>query len=228
MATLEITWAGEKLLLLPEKGVFWPRESTLLVADLHLGKAAAFRRSGIAVPETTTLHDLQRLETMLLETGSRRLVILGDFFHAAAGRQPAMMEAVRAWCGQSGRPQILLVPGNHDRKAGPPPEGWNLKSADPEWKAPPFLFCHEPREETGYHVLSGHVHPAISLRDRFGSGLRAPCFCFGKRRAILPAFGSFTGMHNVQPAPEERIFAVGIEEIIEVTHAFRPDKGTVT
>ena len=55
---LEIDCAGERLVLLPEKAVFWPSEKTLIVADLHLGKTAAFRAAGIGVPELTTTADL--------------------------------------------------------------------------------------------------------------------------------------------------------------------------
>ncbi len=214
---MEIECAGEQLLLLPEKAVFWPREKTLLVADLHLGKPAAFRQSGLAVPESTTTHDLERLEHALHRTGSERLIILGDFFHAAAGRQSAMMEVVQGWREKQKRLKIILLPGNHDQRAGPPPIAWNIQSVGESWAVSPFLFCHEPKEVPGHYVLSGHVHPAILLRENFGPGLRAPCFCFGPRRAIMPAFGSFTGMHNLRRVKGERIFAIGDDQVIELT-----------
>ena len=35
--------AGEQLLLLGERAVYWERTRTLFVADPHFGKAAAFR-----------------------------------------------------------------------------------------------------------------------------------------------------------------------------------------
>ena len=213
---LEIECAGEQLLLLLEKAVFWPREKTLLVADMHFGKPAAFRRAGLAAPESTTAHDLERLDRALLRTGSARLIILGDFFHSAAGRQPEMMEVVQSWREKQQRLKITLVPGNHDKRAGPPPLAWNVQSGGESCEVPPFLFCHEPKEVPGHYVLSGHIHPAISLHDKFGPGLRAPCFCFGRRRAILPAFGTFTGMHNLQRLSGERIFAIGDDQIIEL------------
>lgn len=213
---LEIECAGEQLHLLPEKAVFWPREKTLLVADLHFGKPAAFRQSGLAVPESTTAYDLELLDHVLQRTGSERLIILGDFFHAAAGRQPEMMEVVQRWREKQQRLKIILFPGNHDQRAGPPPISWNVQSGGESWEPCPFLFCHEPKEVPGHYVLSGHVHPAISLREKFGPGLRAPCFCFGPRRAILPAFGSFTGMHTVQRVKDERIFAIGDDQVIEL------------
>ena len=35
----KIVWAGEELLLLPERLVWWKRERTLFMADPHFGKA---------------------------------------------------------------------------------------------------------------------------------------------------------------------------------------------
>lgn len=218
---LEIDCAGERLQLLPDKAIFWPRTKTLVVADLHFGKSAAFRKSGIAVPESTTADDLRRLDKLLDATASERLVILGDFFHAAAGLQPEMMQSVEAWCKKRLQLQMILVLGNHDKRAGNPPDCWNIEISATPKIASPFLFCHEPKESSDGYVLSGHLHPAISLPEKFGGGIRAPCFCFGERCAILPAFGSFTGMRNIAPRPGDRIFAVDSDEIIEVTAHFR-------
>ena len=44
------TLAGEAVELLPERALHWIRERTLFVADVHLGKAAAFRAGGVPVP----------------------------------------------------------------------------------------------------------------------------------------------------------------------------------
>ncbi len=214
---LEIDCAGERLQLFPEKAVFWRHAESLIVADLHFGKSAAFRKSGIAVPENTTATDLARLDSLLLKTKAKRLIILGDFFHSPAGLQPEMMDALENWCRKKTELEIILVPGNHDKKSGQPPACWNIRNVQSRWTLPPFTFCHEPQKISRSYVLSGHIHPAISLRERFGAGIRAPCFCFGPTCAILPAFGSFTGMHSIQPGRDERVFAIGKDEIIEVT-----------
>ncbi|MEO6184373.1 MAG: ligase-associated DNA damage response endonuclease PdeM [Verrucomicrobiota bacterium] len=214
---LEIDCAGERLQLFPEKAAFWPRTESLIVADLHFGKSAAFRKSGIPVPENTTASDLARLDALLLRTKTRRLIILGDFFHAPAGLQTEMMDALEDWCRKNARLEIILIPGNHDKKSGQPPACWNIRNVESRWVSPPFTFCHEPQKISESYVLSGHIHPAISLRERFGSGIRAPCFYFGANCAILPAFGSFTGMHRIDPKRGERIYAIGKGEIIEVS-----------
>jgi metallophosphoesterase superfamily enzyme len=51
------------------------------------------------------------------------------------------------------------------------------------------------------------VHPGVFLRGTADTE-RLPCFVLGARRAILPAFGSFTGLATVTPAAGERLVAV--------------------
>lgn len=217
---LEIDCAGERLQLLPEKAVFWPREKTLIIADLHLGKPAAFRRSGMPVPENTTVDDLARLGNILDATGSQRLMILGDFFHATAGLQPEMLDSVGAWRKMRSGLKISLTLGNHDKRAGRPPDSWKIEILETK-RIAPFLFQHEPGESVEGYVLSGHIHPAISISEKFGGGIRTACFCFGERCAILPAFGSFTGMRNIAPRQGDRVFAIGNEEIVPIPTGLR-------
>ena len=84
------TLAGESVELHAERAMHWPRARTLFVADVHLGKAAAFRAGGVAIPRGATANDLARLTALIERTRATRLVILGDFLHAAAGRVPAL------------------------------------------------------------------------------------------------------------------------------------------
>ncbi|HYG62842.1 MAG TPA: DEAD/DEAH box helicase, partial [Thermoanaerobaculia bacterium] len=79
---VRIDIAGEPLVLLPERALLWERRATLVVADAHLGKAAAFRAAAIPLPGGTTTEALGRLAAALSRTGARRLLLLGDFFHA--------------------------------------------------------------------------------------------------------------------------------------------------
>src|SRR5687768_1975535 len=71
--------AGERVELLASRALLWPAQATLFVADVHLGKAAAFRAGGVPVPRGATGADLQRLSALVASTGARRLVVLGDF-----------------------------------------------------------------------------------------------------------------------------------------------------
>ena len=203
------TLAGERVELHAERALYWPAGATLFVADVHLGKAAAFRAGGIALPRGGTRADLARLTALLAQTQASRLVVLGDFLHAAAGRVAALDAAFRAWRAAHQHVTLTLVRGNHDDRAGDPPAAWGVDVVAAPHALPPFLACHEPvTPPTGY-ALCGHVHPGVLLQARAGSDhARLPCFVLGRQRAILPAFGGFTGLAPVTPARGERIVAI--------------------
>jgi metallophosphoesterase superfamily enzyme len=65
-------------------------------------------------------------------------------------------------------------------------------------------------------VLAGHVHPAVRVGGRGRDRLRLPCFWFGPRVGVLPAFGAFTGTHTITPAPGDRVFAVADDRVLAV------------
>lgn len=200
--------AGEEVELLAERALYWPRERTLFVADVHLGKAAAFRAGGVPVPRGATADDLDRLTRLVAATGARCLAVLGDFLHARAGRVPALDAAFVAWRAQHADLGLLVIRGNHDTRAGDPPEHWQARVVAEPHALPPFLLCHLPvTPPTGY-ALCGHVHPGVRLAGAGFDAVRLPCFVLGGRRAILPAFGRFTGLALVEPRPGERLVAI--------------------
>ena len=94
---IDIVWQGEKLHLLARKGIFWPKEKTLFVADPHFGKAATFRKVGIPVSEHTTEDDCNRLLQMIESTEANKLVFLGDFLHARQGKTGPVRTLLFQW-----------------------------------------------------------------------------------------------------------------------------------
>ncbi len=205
---LETRVAGAVLRLFAERAAFVPSESTLLVADAHIGKASSFRRLGVPVPEATTGAALARLSALLAATGAARIVFLGDLLHSARSRNPATWDAVARWRAAHASVALALVRGNHDRHAGDPPPEWGVQVHDGPLALGPYLLAHEPEAVAGAYVLAGHVHPAAVLDGRARDRLRLPCFHFGPAVGVLPAFGEFTGMHVLPRGPEDRVFAI--------------------
>ena len=210
---IEIEIAGVGAELWPGRALHWPAGRILFIADPHFGKATAFRRLGMAVPDGTAA-DLERLSALLQGTGAERLVVLGDFFHARSGVSPGTLAHLEAWRGLWPRLEVTLVRGNHDRQAGDPPRALDIECVDEPWGLGPLVGCHIPPETGVGHVLAGHVHPGIALRDRNGARLRAACFVCGPSVTILPAFGGFTGLEIVRPRRDQRVFAVTDAEVI--------------
>jgi DNA ligase-associated metallophosphoesterase len=207
--------AGELLLLLPEKAVFWPAQKMLIIADIHFGKAASFRALGVPVPRGTTTENLMGLDALIDAHGAQHVVFLGDFLHARAAHASSTQQAMLAWRERRRDLRLTLVRGNHDKHAGDPAAVLGIELVDEPHMAGPFAFCHHPDLDTGGYALAGHVHPAWVLATRFDS-LRLPCFVVGTDRMILPSFGAFTGGHVVTRAPGDAIFVTSGEAVHSV------------
>jgi uncharacterized protein len=167
-------------------------------------------------PEGSLLDDLARLSLALLRSGARRLVVLGDLLHARAGRDEHTLALISGW--RAGHPELemILVRGNHDRSAGDPPAEWSMQVVDEPLVAPPFLLQHTPFESEPGYVIAGHLHPGVELSGRGGQRLKLPCFWFGPEIAVLPAFGSFTGLYSVHPRTGDRVYVLAEGRVIPV------------
>ncbi len=212
----ELTVAGEPLVLLAERAAYWPSASTLLIADPHFGKAATFRAAGVFVPGGTTTETLRRLDLALDATDAVRIVFLGDFLHAREGRAPETLHAINEWRIRRSDVEMLLVRGNHDARAGDPPRELDIHCETGPVVEAPFVLAHHPmRSDEGY-VLAGHVHPGVRLRGIGRQQARLPCFWFGASTAVLPAFGEFTGLADIEVEEGDRVWVVAESDVIRV------------
>jgi uncharacterized protein len=213
---ITLRWKEQTISLLPEKALWWHERRTVVITDPHFGKSAFFRSKGVPVPRGVTDADLARLDRILQETRGERLVILGDFLHARGGRARGTLRSIKRWRDAHASLDILLIRGNHDRKAGDPPRSWKFRCVNNGFVDEPFVFSHEPEPSKAGYVLTGHIHPAVVVRDEDGASLRMPCFSFSRDLAILPAFGGFTGCWTITPATDDRIFAIAPGTVIEM------------
>ncbi|TBV08341.1 ligase-associated DNA damage response endonuclease PdeM [Phytopseudomonas dryadis] len=205
---LQVEIAGERLLLLADKALYWPAAEALLIADLHIGKAATYRALGQPVPHGTTAGNLQRLDALLARYPCRRLILLGDFLHARQAQGAATLAALRRWRERHAGLDIVLVRGNHDRRAGDPAAALAIETLAEPCLLGPFALQHEPTPHPSHHVLAGHLHPVFRLRGRGRQQLRLPCFCLDEGVTLLPAFGAFTGGMAIHAAPGRRLYGV--------------------
>ena len=221
---IELQLGGERLQLLPALAAYLPEHHTLLLADVHLGKAQTFRRLGVPVPVGTSLDTLHRLRRLVAQTGARGIVFLGDLLHAKHGLTPATVAAVQTWRQEHAALELTLVRGNHDQRAGDPPPQWHIRCVTEPFELissggrslqprSGLSLKHHPAPEPGRYVLAGHMHPAAILRGRSPGRLRLPCFHFGPTVGVLPAFGAFTGMHVMPRADGDRVYVVAGDQV---------------
>lgn len=204
----------------PERCLFWEEESTLIVADLHLGKSGHFRKSGIAVPQSIYKADLQRLIAQLYFYKADRLIIAGDFTHSTENKE---LDLFKRWRKDFSLLHIDLVKGNHDILE----DSWyteaNIVLHVHELIINDFCFRHEekrykkdePKTDAAY-TFTGHVHPGINIKGKGKQSLRFPCFYFTPVHCILPAFSRFTGTYNVEPKEGETVYAIVENQLVQV------------
>jgi metallophosphoesterase superfamily enzyme len=60
------------------------------------------------------------------------------------------------------------------------------------------------------------VHPCVRLTGAARNGARLPCFYFGARHGILPAFGAFTGNAEVPVRRGDRVYVVTTAAVVPV------------
>lgn len=214
--TIEIR--GEQLLLHPLRAVYWVSRRTLLLADLHLGKADHFRRAGIAVPQAVSDTNFARLQQLLTGLRPRRVLLLGDLFHSTWNH---VWEDFVAFVAGHPDTSFELVPGNHDILGEHRYAAAGLHLHAELLPEGPFLFSHHPllpeNMPEGYYNFAGHVHPCARLQGHGRQQMRLPCFYFGQTGAILPAFGAFTGCGPLPVRKGDQVFVLAESTVLRVS-----------
>jgi len=172
--------------------LYWPAESVLIVADLHLEKGSAFASRGVMLPPYDTKETLEKLASVLDRFDARTVIALGDSLHdgnGAARMSEEDRETLRII--QEDR-EWVWVTGNHDPVV-PAQLGGHVRS---ELRVGGLSLRHVPRQGRVAHEIAGHMHPAAKVSIH-GSAIRRPCFVANGLRLVLPAFGTYTGGLNV-------------------------------
>lgn len=178
---------GATLTADPAGALYWPAWGMLLVADLHLEKGSAFAARGQLLPPHDTLATLRRLEVAIARYQPHHVVCLGDSFHdGRAGDRLADEDALLLKRLAHGR-KWTWIAGNHDPT---PPDVVGEVTQD--LVVDGLTLRHEPHERPPPGEIAGHLHPKATVSVR-GRRISRRCFVGDGVRAILPAFGAYTG-----------------------------------
>ena len=190
LEVLEKEIEGEVFTFTNLRALFWESKKILIISDLHIGKAAHFRKNGIAMPSAILQKDLENLEFLLETFDVEHLLIVGDLFHAGINGE---MDLFCEWRKQFSHLEITLVKGNHDRIKKEFYTEHCINIVDDYLEIAPFTFIHEPEIKEDRFCISGHIHPGVvfgNAREK----IKLPCFSYSKDQLILPAFSEFTGL----------------------------------
>ena len=196
------------MLAMPDKALYWPAKQALFAADVHLGKEASFLAAGVPVPLGPTAGTLANLSDLIRRTKPAILYLLGDLWHAKAGRTVGFTEDFIQWRNSHHDVEMILVEGNHDVKSGSLPLEANVREVKEPYVVGPFALCHYPDTSADAYVLSGHLHPGVVLQGKGRQTMKLPCFWFGPETGVLPAFGEFTGCSKVSPRAGDEVLII--------------------
>ncbi|TKC10013.1 ligase-associated DNA damage response endonuclease PdeM [Pedobacter polaris] len=212
---MTITIRDEELILAKERAIYLPQQELLAISDLHLGKAAHFRKAGLQVPSTLAQGDLERLSILLERFQPKTLLINGDMFHHDVNTD---VDDFGRWKLQYSNLNFILVKGNHDKLDEKQYQNLGIKIHDPSYCTSSFCFIHDAVKckEENLYPISGHIHPGVAVFGKAKQSLKFPCFYFGNDYAVMPAFSVFTGLSLVKPKANEQVYAITPTKVVKV------------
>jgi DNA ligase-associated metallophosphoesterase len=209
----EIRFGGVELTLTNQRAILWKEQEMLILSDLHLGKAAHFRKNGIALPSEVALGDLQRLEHLITHFNAKKVVVVGDLIHASSNSEVVNFKKITSDFNDT---KFILIKGNHDRISEKEVQNLGIDQVFTTFRINEIAFSHQPIEDSNYFQITGHIHPGVRIRMLSKQYLRLPCFSVSEQLIILPAFSSFTGLDTGFTSEKSVNYAFSEEGIFEI------------
>jgi DNA ligase-associated metallophosphoesterase len=197
IATIDV--AGVTLLADLSGALFWEEQSLLVVSDLHLEKGSSFAARGVLLPPYDTVATLGRLALVVARHDPKMVIALGDSFHDRKAHERLSVPDRDAIAALQMRRDWIWISGNHD-PALPSDLGGIVAS---EVAIGPIAFRHQPTGAAG--EIAGHLHPKARVATR-ARWVERRCFASDGERAIMPAFGAYTGGLSIRDAAFAKIF----------------------
>jgi DNA ligase-associated metallophosphoesterase len=179
--------------------LFWQEQRLLVVSDLHLEKGSSFAARGVLLPPYDTVATLSRLAAAIAQHDPRMVIALGDSFHDRDAHRRLSAPDREALAAMQVRRDWIWISGNHDPHL-PSDLGGVVAS---EVAIGPIMFRHEPTGASG--EIAGHLHPKARVPTR-GRSIERRCFACDGERAVMPAFGAYTGGLSIRDAAFAKIF----------------------
>ncbi len=215
-----ITLNGEEFQLTPEKALIHLATHSALLADLHLGKSAHFRKSGIAVPGQIIFNELLRLARLIKKYDLQNMYFLGDLFHSHLNNEWQIFED---FLREHQHMNFMLIKGNHDILPNAAYNRELLTVENEPYQFGAFTLTHHPLsseallKNPAQYNIAGHIHPGVVVHGKGRNNLKLACYHKMNQQLILPAFGKFTGLVSQKRAKKsDEFFAVTEEKVFQI------------
>ena len=169
-------------------------------------RASWYAVRGQMLPPYDTHATLRKLGQALRRLDPRVVICLGDSFHDKDARLRLSPEDAAVIRAMTRERTWYWIAGNHD--PAPPADlgGQAIDTVD----LGPLIARHEPLATGAPGEIAGHLHPKAAVRVR-GRRLSRRCFVGDGLRAVLPAFGAFTGGLDVTDPVWRPLFPEGFQ-----------------
>ena len=175
--------------------------STLVIADVHIGYEEALNKQGVLVPRLQFEEMVKRMDVLFSKLKNKRIkriIVNGDLKHefGTISEQEwrntlKFLDLLSKHCNE-----IVLIKGNHDYILGPIARKRNVKVVD-NLGVGKVLIAHGnkvPENLKNYStIIIGHEHPAVSLKEGPKTE-QYKCFLKGKYKGknliVQPSFNT--------------------------------------
>ena len=210
----KIVCKNETLEVTNQRVLYWESQKSLILSDLHIGKAAHFQKSGIPIPKEVLTTDLEGLKQLIYHFKVENLIIVGDLFHAEYNTD---LDEFKEWLLQFQNLKLQLIKGNHDKLSNKTYEQFNIEVFSSELNINFLKFVHDsvvPNND--FFTISGHIHPGVFIKGKGKQRIKLPCFQTTENQLILPAFSLFTGLNTRQSLKKCKNYCFTDDEIFEL------------
>ncbi|MGV8812532.1 MAG: ligase-associated DNA damage response endonuclease PdeM [Gelidibacter sp.] len=214
ISTKDISIHNEVFTLTNQRALYWEREKTLVVSDLHIGKTAHFRKAGIPIPSVILDKDLKRLQGLIDHFIVETVLVVGDLFHAENNTD---IDQFQSFINDNSMVNFELIKGNHDRLKDSFYEAMGIVVFKTHKEVGALRFVHDEQHcDTKTFCISGHTHPGVTIKGKGKVFIKLPCFEVSEQRLILPAFSEFTGLNTKRTVEESTCYGFTEKSVFEI------------
>jgi len=197
-------------------GLYIKPLDVLAIADLHIGYEEYLVEQGIYLPPLQLPELKKMLKDMIEVSNASKLVIVGDVKHEFGDiSKQEWKETIELlnYLKKELKIEVHVVRGNHDNFLIGVLKRLEIPFHDPLLKDGEWVFVHghkplpvETFQENVKHIVMGHEHPAIILRDELGVKIKLKALLkgeySGKSLFVLPAISPYMPGTEVNVARE--------------------------
>lgn len=201
----------------PWTALLLEKENALLVSDLHIGLEDLHQRRGVHIPTSILPRISRSVITPAKELGCSKVIILGDVKHEFGEPKEEEWFGVRKLVKQIREIRCTpeVVRGNHDNYIIVILKELGVTLHQPSLELGQFLLMHGHLElygaDTKKHIIIGHEHPALSIKDDLGVKHTFKAFLDGKvgdyQITVLPSTSPITIGTAINETPNDELLS---------------------